>query len=153
MTARPVVPQMTVLDEEAFQNKLVAGWSRIIALVGKPKFALDVGMSTRGLDKVLAGSTPRGATIFNSRAIHSTALDELLAGYGVRIVPAGAAASTDDHAGLALLRAATKCIEAEADGGKDHRELLGMEAELRIAGASIAGMLARIDRLKGTGAA
>jgi len=74
-----------------------------------------------------------------------------MAGYRVRIVPDFAVCSTDQAAGLVLLRAATKCIEAEADGRTDHRELLDMEGELRAAGALIATQLARIDAIKGRG--
>jgi hypothetical protein len=149
--AGPVVPETIILDEQEFQGRLVAGFSRCIVGAGKPRFALDLGMSTRGLDKVLAGSTPKGHSIFNVRSRHPTALDELLTGYRSRIVPDSAVCSTDQGAGLKLIRAAAKCIEAEADGQTDHLELLGMEVELREAAALIAGRLARIDRLKGTG--
>lgn len=152
MTGGTVVREMPALDEQEFHERLTAGWARCIPLAGgRPKFALNVGMTVRGLDKVLAGSTPHACTILNSRRAHATALDELMAGYRVRMVPEGAACSTDDHAGIALLRAATKCIEAEADGVKKHGELLGMETELREAAAKIGGMLARIDAIKGTG--
>lgn len=150
MSPGTVVRETPVLDEQSFHDRLTAGWGRCIPLAGgRSKFALAVGMTTRGLDKVLAGSTPHACTILNSRRAHASALDELMAGYGVRMVPAGAACSTDDHAGLALLRAAAKCIEAEADGEKNHVELLGMEPELRDAQALIAGMLARIDQIRG----
>lgn len=152
MTAGTVVREMPVLDEQAFHERLTAGWARCIPLAGgRAPFALKVGMTVRGLDKVLAGSTPHACTILNSRRAHPTAIDELMTGYRARIVPEGAACSTDDHAGIALLRAATKCIEAEADGVKNHSELLGMEGELREAAAVIGGMLARVDAIKGTG--
>lgn len=152
MSGGTVVHPVTVLDEQSFHDRLVAGWSRGIALIGgKARFALEIGMTPRGLDKVLTGSTPHACTILNSRKAHATALDEVLAGYRVRLVPASSVASTDENAGLPLLRAATKCIEAEADGRTDHIELLGMEPELRAAAALIAARLAQIDRLKGVG--
>lgn len=149
MSQAPVVPETRTLDEQSFHDRLVAGWSRAIASLTKPVFAHRIGMTTRGLEKVLAGSTPHACTIFNSRAAEPTALDEVLAGYGLRLVPADSACSSDEHAGLALLRAAHKCVEAEADGVKDHQELLAMEPELRASASIVANMLARIDALKG----
>jgi hypothetical protein len=146
-----VVRDIVTLDDQSFHFRLVAGWCRAIAKVGKSRFAHGIGMTPRGLDKVLAGTTPKAHTIFNSRAADPSALDELLGAYGVRLVPASAACSSDDNAGLCLLRAATKCIEAEADGAKDHAELFAMEPELRDGAAKIAAMLARIDRLRGSG--
>jgi hypothetical protein len=146
-----VVPEIVTLDEQSFHDRLVAGLARGIARMGKPQFALRIGMSTRGLDKVLGGSTPHACTIFNARAVDASVLDEVLAGYGIRLVPADAACTADDHAGVVLLRAATKCIEAEADGSKDHQELLGMEADLRASAAVHAALLARIDEIRGIG--
>jgi hypothetical protein len=102
-----------------------------------------------GNSRSTTGSTPHACTIFNSRKAHPSALDELCDGYGIRMVPSHAACTTDAGAGIALLRAAAKCIEAEADGTKDHKELLGMEIELREAAANIAAMLVRIDYIKG----
>ena len=152
MTPGPVVPETKVLDEQSFHNRLTAAWARVIAAMpgGKSAFAQAVGMTTRGLDKVLAGSTPHACTIFNSRRAHPTAIDELLTGYDVRLVPADAICSTDLGAGLVMLRAATACVEAEADG-IDHQELLAMEGPLRASAAMHAGLIARIDRIKRTG--
>jgi hypothetical protein len=149
MNSGTVVRQIVTLDEQSFHDRLVAGWARGIARLGKAKWAHKVGMSPRGVDKVLAGSTPHAHTILNSRAADTTALDELFAGYGVRLVPAEASCSSDEGAGLCLLRAAMKCCEAEADGVKNHAELFAMEPELRESAAKIAAMLARIDALRG----
>jgi hypothetical protein len=147
MSGGPVVREMRPLDEQSFHNRLVAGWSRIIAQIGIAPFALTVRMSKRGVEKVLAGSTPHACTILNSLAEHPTALDEVWAGYGARLVPASAVCSTDSGAGLVMLKAATACVEAEADG-VNHQELLAMEAPLRASAAVHARLLARIDDLK-----
>lgn len=147
-----VVPEIVTLGQQEFHSRLVAGWSRAIVHVGRGAFADAIEMTTKGLAKVLGeDTTPHARTILNSRKAHPTALDELLAGYRVRLVPETAACSSDEGAGLSLLRAATKCVEAEADGVKHHHELLAMEPELRDAAAILAAMLTRIDRLKGTG--
>lgn len=149
MSAGPVVPEARALDERAFHERVTAGWSRCIPLAGGIEpFALAVGMGVRGVRKVLAGTTPHACTLINSRRAHPSALDELLAGYGVRLVPEGAVASSDAGAGLPLLKAATACVEAEADAVIDHRELLAMEPELREAAAHLGALLARIDRLR-----
>ena len=151
MTAGTVVPSCAALDEREFHDRLTAGWSRCIPLLGgREAFALSLGMTKRGLNKVLGGSTPHACTILNSRRAHPSALDELLAGYAVRIVPASAICSTDAGAGLVMLKAAAACVEAEADG-IDHRELLAMEAPLRASAEVHARLLARIDGIKGVG--
>jgi hypothetical protein len=148
MSPVPVVPKIVTLREPEFHARLAAGWARSIALVGRGTFADRIEMTPKGLGKVLAGSTPHACTLFNSRAAHPSALDELLGGYGLRWVPSCAIASTDVGTGIAMLRAATACVEAEADG-IDHVELLAMEPELRASAEKHARLLARIDALRG----
>lgn len=128
---------------------LMAGLARAAAKLGKGGLADRMDLSGPGLDKVYAGSMPCAKRQWDLLDHEPTALDDVAAAYGKRIVPADAVCSTDAKAGPVMVQALSKIVQAEADGALDHRELLDMEPELRAARAAMDTLIARCHDIRG----
>lgn len=150
MPDNTVVHKNAAFGEDHFHDLAVSCISELIAKHGREAVAKCMGISTRQLANIMAGSSPAPHRLFNLRQLDPLALDKIDRAQGLRAVPRDATCSSDPvSAKLALLLA--NAIEAErdeSDGGAavTLREILDMpEAELRSAASKLAGWVERID--------
>lgn len=150
MTSNTVVPQARAFGEDEFHDLAVACISEQIATHGREAVAGVMGITTRQLGNIMAGSSPAPHRVFNLRRLDPLALDKIDRKQGLRSVPRDATCSSDPvSAKLALLLSyAIEAERPESDGGPPVTlaELLNMpEAELRSAASKLAGWVERID--------
>ena len=88
MSARSVLRENTYPGEAAFHALIVQGLARLAAKHGRGRLADAMGRSPRQLDNVFAGADPKPKALFDALTLDPTALDELLAAYGLRVAPA-----------------------------------------------------------------
>lgn len=146
------VCRATVLTKDKFQQKLSVAWSRLWA-AGRNKvdMARTMGLSdTASIDRGLSGSNLPGAhVIFNSLLVDHTALDEILAHYGVRAVPITLEAANDLSTAAGTIDAMAALIRSQDDHHRDHRETLEIAAILRPHLASLNAIVAEADAIRG----
>lgn len=129
---------------------LSAGWARVIAKVGKGAFADRVEASARTVENALAGNTnPELHTALNSLAVDPTALDEVMAGYGFRLIPLHAEAANDLATAAGVVNAMGELIARLADGDRDHNDTLAVAALLRPHVPAIEAIVREADALRG----
>lgn len=151
MTDNSILPNKR-LDKHDVGNALRIGIARAAATVGGNGTLADkIGASMGTVNNALTGkSLPEFHTGWNLLAADDTALDEVAAKYGKRLVPLDAVCFGDSRkAGPAIVSALAKVIGAEADGRIDHAELLNMEPELIEAEREIEILRARINSIRG----
>lgn len=146
-TVLPVAPKVS---EQDFTNSVTMGLSRAQAAFGTSKaLAYVMDLSTKQLSNVMAGASTDAKRLWDVHAVEGSALSDVAALYGLRIVPRDAVCSSDEAplsvATCALLK---KAIDAELDGIETHQELLDMEHELRSMQALIDRRLAKIAELR-----
>lgn len=108
--------------------KLAAGWARVGATSAKGKFADAIGVrSTTTVDNALTGKTvPELHTALNSLLYDPTALDEVMALYGLRVCPRDAEAANDMETIHGLSGAVTEWVSRLMDGKRCHRDTLAL---------------------------
>jgi len=132
---------------------LSAGWARVIAKVGKGAFADAVEVTENTVGNALAQrAVPELHTALNSLSIDPTALDELFAAYGVRIVPLHNGAANDLVTAAGVIQAMGELVEAHADGRRDHNETLAIAALIRPHMAALSSIVHEADALRGAAA-
>jgi len=147
-----VVAEAKRLNKPQLHALLMLGWSRMIARLGKGRFADLIEVTGPGLDKQLGGSMPSFETIDRAFDHDDAVLDDWLGAKGKRIVDAEAVCDTDD-ASLLITRLLLKLQEAEhpdSPGGRRiiHSELLGMEPLIRTLHGATGNWLAQIEALR-----
>lgn len=146
MSVNPVVPKNAPPSEQQFQARLVQGWSRCIATIGKGTFADKSGRTVRALDKVLGGGGVTAKGLLDSLTADPSALDELLADYGFKLTALDAVDGADAHLLAATAGLAATHAEAMADGRVDHVEEQRLAAAARPVVAEWTARIARADR-------
>jgi hypothetical protein len=142
--------QITSLPKHRVSNLLAAGWARVIAKEGKGAFADRLECSENTISNALSGkTTPEFHTALNSLAIDITALDEVFAGYGVRLVPLHAEAANDLAMSAGVINAMGELVARLADGERDHNDTLAVAALLRPHIPAISAIVREADELRG----
>lgn len=118
-------------DEAQFHALLVQGLARVAATHSRGKLSDAMGRSGRQLDNVFAGADPKAKALFDALTLDPTALDEVLAAYGLRAMPATASLQDDMRLAAGISAGLAKLIDANADGVRDHNETLAIAAVIR----------------------
>lgn len=130
--------------------RLVAGWARVIAKVGKGKFADKLEVNEKTVGRALSGeNTPELHTAFNSLAVDPTALDEVAALYGVEIRPKQSVAANDMETVADLSHLVGKWVAALSDGHRCHRETLELANVMRPLLHRLNAVCAEADSIRG----
>lgn len=145
-----VLQDRTALPKGRVSALLSAGWARAIAASGKGAFADALEVSENTIGNALAQrTTPELHTVLNSLTVDPTALDELLAGYGVRLCPLHAVAANDLATAAGVISAMGSLVEAMADGHRDHNETLAVAQLLRPHMSAVNAIIHEADALRG----
>jgi hypothetical protein len=149
--ARSNVCPRAPIAKDKFQQKLAAGWGRVWPKIGKGAMADRMGLSdSKTIDRaVTASNLPEGHTIFNSLLADPTALDEILAWYGLRVSPITADAANDMQTLSGLCETAGELAEALKDGVRVHQETLRVAEKLRPHMSSLTALIHEADALRG----
>ncbi len=130
--------------------RLVAAWGRVIAKVGRGKFADSLQVDTKTIGRAMAGpSLPELHTAFNSLLIDPTALDEVADLYGFEIRKKQANAANDMETIGELSALLTDWIAALADGRRDHTETVKLAKRVRTVIHRLNSLCAEADRPTG----
>jgi hypothetical protein len=147
MTTGHVRPADLLLTEEDYRRLVAPAISRMTVDRQLARLALMVGADEKTLRQAReARASLSGSKLFNLLTVDPTALDELLAHFGLKAVPLEAADACEtrllaETAGLVAAHA-----RAFADGRIDHREEQALAAIARPVTQEWAGRIARADR-------
>lgn len=145
-----VFPQRQPLTKQRVSALLSAGWARTAAKTGKGRLADGVDATEKTIENAMAGRTvPELHTALNSLTVDATALDELFAGYGVRLSPLHAEASNDLAMAAGTLNAMSELIARLADGIRCHTDTLAIAALLRPHMPALTAIIQDADALRG----
>lgn len=130
--------------------RLVAAWGRVIAKVGRGKFADSLQVDTKTIGRTMAGpSLPELHTAFNSLLIDPTALDEVADLYGFEIRKKQANSASDMETIAELSGLVSEWAAALADGNRDHTETVKLAKRIRSVIHRLNSLCAEADRLSG----
>lgn len=151
MTHRSKVCRADPLSKESLKRKLAAAWGRVWPKMGgQGTFADCMGTDSATVGRVLGcKNLPEAHTIFNSLCADPTALDEILAHYGLKATPITAVAANDLHTAAGLLDGATEIVKAYEDGERNHHETLRIADKLRPHIAAALAIVKEADALRG----
>lgn len=129
-------------------GKLAASWARVAA--GKKGAMADaIGAGTKTIDRALTGETvPELHTALNSLAFDLTALDEVLALYGLKVTPLASEAANDLHTISSLSNLAGRFASALEDGHRDHRETCEIADAARPLMTALAAICSEADAVR-----
>jgi hypothetical protein len=131
------------------QGKLAQAWTRVIAKVGKGSFADKCGCDPDTVDNAITGkSIPRGHTLLNSLVADPTALDEVLALYGLKVVPLQVAPANDLTLAAGASEIATAICQALVDGVRKHHETLQIADIIRPHLPALTAIVREADGLR-----
>lgn len=133
--------------------RLIAGWARVIARIGKGTFADKVGVDVKTVSRAMAGeTTPELHTAVNSLVADPTALNEVFAAAGFELRPVGMVAANDLAAIGDLSRLMAQWADALQDGVRDHRETLALADTIRPLVQTLNAIVHEADRVRGVAA-
>lgn len=147
-----VVQHIAAPTEAQFHAALIAGLARIAAEQGRGTLADKSGRTTRGLDKLFEGSNPCGKGLLDFLLADATALDEVLALYGLSVAPRRAKPSTDLALCVQLGRTLAEYLSRLSDGKRCHNDTLAMAVLFRPLIPQLAAIVDEADRLRGVAA-
>jgi hypothetical protein len=150
MTAnRKQVCLINTQSKAKLSSAVSAAWGRVSHDVGKGKFADDGGMDTVTVNRALTGpSLPSAEHLLNSLAADPTALDEVLALYGLAVRPAVATACADMELLGALGHALSEYIDRMRDGKRCHNDTLALAMLFRPLIPQMASIVDEADALR-----
>lgn len=127
------VCRVDALSKESLKTKLAAAWGRVWPKIGgQGTFADRIGTDSATVGRVLGcKNLPEAHTIFNSLRADPTALDEILAHYGLRVVPLQTQAANDMELAASLSGALSEFIRRLADGKRCHVDTAVLAALFR----------------------
>lgn len=140
------------LSKDKFQTRLAAAWGRVWPKLGsQTAMAERMGLNDTAAIKrgVNASNLPEAHTIFNSLCADPTALDEIAAYYGFKLIPliTDAANDFDTLADAADLH--DEHMNAMRDGVRDHRETLRIADKARPVVRKYQAIISEADRIRG----
>lgn len=130
--------------------RLVAGWARVIARIGKGSFADAMGVDVKTVSRAMSGETlPELHTVINSLRADPTALNEVFAAAGFELRPVRSVAANDMATISDLSRLAAQWADALQDGVRDHRETLALADSIRPLVQVLNAIVGEADRVRG----
>jgi len=150
MTGGNVCPKAQPLLEEDFRRVVSATLHRLLAGRKQGALAYVAGVEERTIANALHQRNSLGAkALLNLLLADATALDELLAHYGLKVVPADPASGSDHMQVMAGAAGFTSTVaDALADGRIDHRERALIAENARPLHAQLGTLIAAHDRAK-----
>lgn len=136
-------------SKEDVRDKLAADWGRCFPPSIKGSSAEAIGCSVSTLNNAITGhNLPELHTALASLLVDPTALQSVLALYGVKAVPLLADAANDLATVAGLSHLSGKWIEALADGRRDHRETCDLANAIRPLLVALSAVVAEADRVR-----
>jgi len=122
MPQRNKVCRVNALSKQSLQSKLAVAWGRVCGKMGGPgSFAEKAEIEGSAVSRVLGyKNLPEAHTIFNGLLADPTALDEIMAHYGLRVSPLQAEAANDMLLAASLSDALGEFIRRLSDGKRCH---------------------------------
>lgn len=138
------------LSKESLKSKLATAWGRVWPKMGgQGTFADRAGTDSATVGRVLGcKNLPEAHTIFNSLCADTTALDEVLAHYGLRVTPLVAEAANDMQLAASLSDALGEFIRRLADGKRCHTDTAVLSALFRCIIPQMQAIVAEDDARK-----
>lgn len=100
---------------------LSAAWGRVSNAVGRGKFADDAEFDVVTINRAMAGpSLPSAEHLLNSLAADHTALQEVMALYGLKTIPLVTDAANDMELAAGMGHALSEFLERLKDGKRCH---------------------------------
>lgn len=131
---------------------LGAAWSRVANVMGRGAFADKAAFDPVTLARAVAGpSLPSAEHMLNSLAADPTALDEVLALYGLAVRPVVLTHGTDMELCAGLGNALAEYLKRLSDGTICHTDTLAMAALFRPLIPQMAAIVDEADVLRGAG--
>ncbi|QZP07794.1 hypothetical protein [Caenibius sp. WL] len=151
MDSNTVVPNGKLPSEAQYRDNLILGLSRVSARHGRGQVADKSGRTTRALDKLFSGGShdTTGKGLLDFLAADLTALDEVLALYGVGIRPLRNEAANDLHTISSLSNLAGQFAAALEDGHRCHVETLQLADAARPLMKALGAICSEADQIKG----
>lgn len=144
---RPSVKRIT--EQDARQN-LSFGLLRLTAKHGPSRVGLEAGCDEKTIRNARdQKSTLRLDLALNLLSLDPTALDELLAASGFRLIPMHAAAANDLHTAAGLLDGASEMIRAHEDGIREPQETMRIADKLRPHLPAAIAIVREADEMRG----
>lgn len=132
MLTGTVLPSRPTVTEDEFQTCVTLGLARAQAAFGSQKaLAFSMDLTAKQLSNVMGGASTHPKRLWDVHKIEGSALSDVAALYGLRVVHRDAVCTTDERLSVVTCALLKKAIDAELDGIETHQELLGMENELR----------------------
>jgi len=129
---------------------LSAAWGRVSNEIGRGTFADRMDVDTKTIARGIAGpSLPDAENLLNSLAADPTALAEVLALYGLQVVPLGFDAALDFEIIADAAALTAEHTGAMRDGKRDHVETLRVADKARPVVARYTAIIAEADRIRG----
>lgn len=139
------------IAKDKFQTKLAAAWGRVWPKIGtQGEMAGRMGLNdTAAIKRVVSASNlPEAHTIFNSLCADATALDEVLAYYGFKVVPLVSDAANDFDTLADAAELHDEHMSAMRDGRRDHRETLRIAEKARPVVRKYQAIISEAERLR-----
>lgn len=145
-----VFRQFDPLPKHRVSALLAAGWARIALKHGKGNLADAIETSEKTVENAMSGKTlPEFHTALNSLSLDPTALDEVLAGFGFRIIPLHSDAANDINTAAGVIHAMGELVRAQEDGHRDHNETLAIAQLLRPYMPAMQAIIVQADQIRG----
>ena len=138
------------LTEEDAREKLSFGLLRLTSAHGPSRVGLEAGCDEKTIRNARdQKSTLRLDLALNLLALDHTALDELLAAMGYKVIPLHTNAANDLHTAAGLLDGASELVRAYEDGIREPHETHAVAEKLRPHMPAAMAIIRESDRLKG----
>lgn len=153
MLQRNQVCRVEPLSKDKFKTKLASAWGRVWPSIGKGVMADRMGITdTKTIDRaVTAANLPEAHTIFNSLCADPTALDEVLASYGFKLVRLRSDAANDFDTLADAADLHDEHMNAMRDGVRNHVETLRIADKARPVVTKYQAIISEADRLRAGG--
>lgn len=132
---------------------LSAAWSRVANTLGKGAFADAAEFDVVTVNRALVGpSLPAAENLLNSLVADPTALDEVLALYGLSVRPAYSKRTSDMELASGLGRSLSELIERLRDGKRCHIDTLALAELFRPLIPQMQAVVDEADAIRGVAA-
>jgi hypothetical protein len=140
------------LSKAKVSAALAAGWSRVVG-TRKGAMADVMEVDTKTINRALTHeNTPELHTALNSLVFDASALDEVMALYGLRVAPMHCAAANDLVTLADVTGLASALARALGDGKRTHQETLQLANLIRPVICELSAIVAEADQIKGVAA-
>jgi hypothetical protein len=142
----------SALSKAKVSAALGAGWARVMG-TRKGAMADAMEINTKTIDRALTHeTTPELHTAFNALVFDATALDEVAALYGMRLVPNRCSAANDLTTIADLSALVAQFAKVLCDGKRYPRETCQLADAIRPILGELGAIVAEADRIKGVAA-